>query len=77
MKLKQDGEVDKYKAPLVAKGYKHKFWIDYKEVFAPIHDTIRLVLALAAQNSWFIFQLDVKSAFLHGNLEEHVFINQP
>jgi len=48
-------------------------------VFAPVarHYTIRLVVALAAQNSWFIFQLDVKSAFLHGNLEEEVYVEQP
>ncbi|KAI3474406.1 hypothetical protein Pfo_029267 [Paulownia fortunei] len=71
-KLKENGEVDKYKGRLVAKGYKQEFGIDYKEVFAPVarHDTIRLVIALAAQNSWPIFQLDVKSAFLHGDLEE-------
>ncbi|RVW92788.1 Retrovirus-related Pol polyprotein from transposon TNT 1-94 [Vitis vinifera] len=73
-KLKENGEVDKYKARLVAKGYKQEFGVDYKEVFAPVarHDTIRLVIALAAQNSWPIFQLDVKSAFLHGNLEDSV-----
>lgn len=78
-KLKENGEVDKYKARLVAKGYKQEFGIDYKEVFAPVarHDTIRLMIALAAQNSWRIFQLDVKSAFLHGDLQEYVFIDQP
>ena len=63
----------------MAKGYKQEFGVDYKEVFAPVgrHDTIRLVIVLAAQNSWPIFQLDVKSAFLHGNLEEQVFVDQP
>ena len=78
-KLKENGEVDKYKVHLVAKCYKQEFDVDYKEVFAPIarHDTIRLVIALAAQSSWPIFQLDMKSAFLHGDLEEQVFINQP
>ncbi|CAL5333116.1 unnamed protein product [Camellia sinensis] len=78
-KLKENGEVDKYKARLVAKGYKQEFGVDYKEVFAPVarHDTIRLVIALTAQNSWPIFQLDVKSAFLHGDLKEEVFIDQP
>ena len=71
-KLKENGEVDKYKACLVAKGYKQEYGIDYIEVFALVarHDTIRLVIALAAQNSWPIYQLDVKLAFLHGNLEE-------
>ncbi|GKU94075.1 hypothetical protein SLEP1_g7612 [Rubroshorea leprosula] len=69
-KLKENGEVDKFKARLVAKGYKQEFGIDYQEVFALVvrMDTIRLVIALAAQNLWSIYQLDVKSAFLHGNL---------
>ena len=77
--MKEDGEIDKYKARLVAKGYKQEHGVDYTEVFAPVarHDTIRMVIALAAQNSWPIFQLDVKSAFLHGYLEEEVFIEQP
>ncbi|RDY10868.1 hypothetical protein CR513_04541, partial [Mucuna pruriens] len=60
-KLKENGDVDKCKAHLVAKGYKQEFGVDYKEV---------LIIALAAQNSWPIFQLDVKSTFLHGVLEE-------
>jgi hypothetical protein len=78
-KLNKNGEVDKYKARLVAKGYKQQCGVDYTEVFSPVarHDSIRLVIALAAQNSWPIFQLDVKSAFLHGYLEEQVFIDQP
>ena len=52
-KLKENGEVDKYKARLVAKGYEQEFGVDYEEVFAPVarHDTIRLLIALAAQNS--------------------------
>ena len=78
-KLKDNGKVDKYKARLVAKGYKQKFGVDYLEVFAPVarHDTIKLVITLATQNSWPIFQLDVKSVFLHGNLEEQVYVDQP
>ncbi|RVW64469.1 Retrovirus-related Pol polyprotein from transposon RE2 [Vitis vinifera] len=78
-KLNKDGGVDKYKARLVAKGYKQEFGVDYKEVFAPVAklDTIRFVLSMAAQKSWSIHQLDVKSAFLHGELEEEVYIDQP
>ncbi|RDX82454.1 hypothetical protein CR513_36752, partial [Mucuna pruriens] len=73
-KLKENGDVDKYKARLVAKGYKQEFGVDYKEVFALVaqHDTVRLIIALVAQNSWLIFQLDVKLAFLHGDLEEQL-----
>ena len=56
-KLKENGEVDKFKIGLVRKGDKQEFSIDYKEVFALVArlDTIRLVIALAAQNSWPIF----------------------
>ena len=78
-KIKENGEIDKYKARLVAKGYSQKHGIDYTEVFAPVarHDTIRLVIALAAKNVWDIHQLDVKSAFLHGELNELVYVDQP
>ncbi|KAA0055477.1 retrovirus-related Pol polyprotein from transposon TNT 1-94 [Cucumis melo var. makuwa] len=78
-KLNEKCEVDKYKTRLVAKGYKQEFDVDYKEVCAPVarHNTIRLVIALAAQNSCPIFQLDVKSTFLHGDLQEKVFVKQP
>ena len=78
-KLNEHGEVDKYKACLVAKGYTQRHGIDYTEVFAPVArmDTIRLILALAAQKGWSLFQLDVKSAFLHGELNEEVYVEQP
>uniref|UniRef100_A0A2N9FY74 Integrase catalytic domain-containing protein n=1 Tax=Fagus sylvatica TaxID=28930 RepID=A0A2N9FY74_FAGSY len=78
-KLNENGEVDKCKARLVAKGYAQQYGIDYTEVFAPVArwDTIRMIIALAARNSWSVFQLDVKSAFLHGELNEAVFVEQP
>ena len=78
-KLNKDGGIDKYKACLVAKGYKQEHDVNYKEVFAPVarFDTICLVLSMAAHNSWPIHQLDVKSAFLHGELEEEVYVDQP
>jgi hypothetical protein len=70
--------VDKLKARLVAKGYDQQHGVDYTEVFAPVVriDTIRMIIALAAQRSWLIYQLDVKSAFLHGDLSEDLFIEQ-
>ncbi|KAG9450495.1 hypothetical protein H6P81_010460 [Aristolochia fimbriata] len=78
-KTNQEGKVEKHKARLVAKGYKQKFGVDYEEVFAPVAriDTIRLLIALAAQNRWKIYQMDVKSAFLNGYLEEEVYVEQP
>lgn len=79
IKLNENGEVDKYKARLVAKGYKQEFGVGYREVFALVarHDTIRLMIALAAWNSWPIFQMDVTSSFLNSDLQEQVFIDQP
>ena len=78
-KLNEKGEVDKFKARLVAKGYAQRQGVDYDEVFAPVArwDTIRMILALAAQEDWVIYQLDVKSAFLHGELSENVYVEQP
>jgi len=79
MKTNQDRKVEKYKARLVAKGYSQQEGIDYEEVFAPVAriDTIRLIIALAAQNQWKIYQMDVKSAFLNGYLDKEVYIKQP
>ncbi|KAI3700974.1 hypothetical protein L2E82_45615 [Cichorium intybus] len=78
-KTNQEGKVEKHKARLVAKGYKQRHGIDYDEVFAPVAriDTIRLLTAIAAQKQWKIYQMDVKSAFLNGYLEEEVYIDQP
>ncbi|TYK22149.1 Retrovirus-related Pol polyprotein from transposon TNT 1-94 [Cucumis melo var. makuwa] len=78
IKRNEKGEVERYKARLVAKGYSQRKSIDYDEVFAPIArlETIRLLIALAAQNNWEIFQMDAKSAFLNGYLEEEVYLEQ-
>ena len=75
-KTNAEGEVERYKARLVVKGYKQKEGIDYDEVFAPVTrmETIRLLISLAAQHRWTILQMDVKSAFLNGVLEEEVYV---
>ena len=79
IKRNADGGISKYKARLVAKGYVQRHGVDYDEVFAPVAriETIRLVIALAASKSWEIHHLDVKTAFLHGELREEVFVVQP
>ncbi|KAM1861471.1 hypothetical protein ACFX13_013538 [Malus domestica] len=78
-KLNLDGSVLKNKARLVAKGYAQKPGLDYNETYAPVArlDTIRTLIALAAQKSWKLYQLDVKSAFLNGVLQEEVYVEQP
>ncbi|CAM8926680.1 unnamed protein product [Rhodiola kirilowii] len=78
-KYRPDGQVDRLKGRLVVKGYRQKHGIDYFKVFAPVAkmDTIRMIIALAAQNRWKIHQMDVKSAFLNGVLEEEVYVDQP
>ncbi|GKV20502.1 hypothetical protein SLEP1_g30621 [Rubroshorea leprosula] len=78
-KKNSKGEVERYKARLMAKGHKQQHGIDYEEVFAPVArlETIRLIISLAAQNKWKIFQMDVKSAFINGSLEEEVCVQQP
>lgn len=78
-KLNPEGSVQKHKARLVAKGYSQLPGIDYTETFAPVArlDTIRALIALAAQKKWSVYQLDVKSAFLNGYLEEEIYVEQP
>ncbi|CAL8133642.1 unnamed protein product [Prunus armeniaca] len=78
-KLKLDGSIQKHKARLVVKGYAQKSGIDFNETFAPVPrlDTIRILIALAAQRGWKLYQLDVKSMFLNGILKEEVYVDQP
>ncbi|RDX93350.1 hypothetical protein CR513_24401, partial [Mucuna pruriens] len=78
-KFKEHGEVDKYKTRLMVKGNAQEYGVNYTKVFVPVAcmETIRLVVALTAQKGWTIYQLDVKSAFLHGELNETVYVDQP
>jgi hypothetical protein len=63
----------------VAKGFKQLYWIDYEDTFSPVVKaaTIRIVLSIAVSRGWCLRQLDVQNAFLHGVLEEEVFMSQP
>eukprot|EP00253_Pinus_taeda_P026080 PITA_26080 len=78
-KYKADGSLDKHKARHVAKGFAQKEGVDYEETFAPTEKwaTIWTLFALAAQNGWKVHQMDVKTAFLNGDLKENVFISEP
>ena len=69
----------RFKGRLVAKGYAQTEGIDYNEVFSPVvkHSSIRILLAMVAQFDLELAQLDVKTAFLHGDLEEEIYMSQP
>ncbi|CAA7039007.1 unnamed protein product [Microthlaspi erraticum] len=79
LKRNSDGSINKHKARLVAKGYVQRYGIDFEEVFAPVAriETIRLLISLAASKGWEIHHLDVKTAFLHRELKETVYVSQP
>ena len=80
-KVKRDEliAIVKHKACLVARGFVQREGINFEEVFVPVAcmESIRLLLALAAAKDWHVHHLDVKSAFLNGQLEETVFVRQP
>ena len=78
-KLKQDGFIEKYKARLVAKGFKQRKDVDYFDTFAPATRTrsIRVLITLTAIHSLVIHQMDVKTAFLNGDLEDEIYMEQP
>ena len=64
---------------MVAKGYKHRYGLDYEDTFSPVVKaaTIQLILSVAVSRGWSLRQLDVKNACLHGVLEEEVYMHQP
>jgi hypothetical protein len=74
-----DGQVLQYKARWVVKGYEQRYGLDYDQTFAGVvrAATWRIILALAGANNWAIEQMDVKSAFLHGDIDEQVYVELP
>lgn len=79
LKRKADGSVDKYKARLVARGFSQKAGFDYNETYAPVAKltTLKILLSIANQNDMHIHQMDVKSAFLNGELSEDIYMQLP
>ena len=78
-KLKPDGTVEKYKARLVAKGFRQRENIDFFDTFSPVTriTSIRVLISIAAIHNLVVHQMDVKTAFLNGDLEEEIYMEQP
>ncbi|KAK8954626.1 hypothetical protein KSP39_PZI001744 [Platanthera zijinensis] len=74
-----DGTVDRLKARLVARGFTQQHGLDYEETFSPVAklNTVRVLLSLAVHRHWPLYQLDIKNAFLNGDLHETVYMQQP
>ena len=79
IKTRSDGTVDHYKAHLVAKGFTQEYGIDYEETFAPVArlSSVHTLIAVSASKHWPLFQMDVKNAFLNGELTKEVYMQLP
>ena len=79
IKYHSDGTIEKYKACLVANGYTQAYGIDYSKTFSYVDkiDTIRFLFSIVANKDWPLYLFDVKNAFLHGEIEEEVYMHAP
>jgi hypothetical protein len=74
-----DGQINRYKSKLVAKSFQQVHGVDYDETFTPVAkmDSICLVVAIVATKGWEVHQMDVKNAFLHGDLSKDIYMEKP
>ncbi|KAL0549968.1 hypothetical protein IC582_014463 [Cucumis melo] len=79
VKTRADGTIERYKARLVARGFSQQYGLDYDETLSPVAKltTVRVLLALAASKDWKLWQMNVKNAFLNGELDQDIYMEQP
>ncbi len=79
VKHNTNGFVSKYKTRLVTKGYAQTYGIDYEETYSLVvkMTTVKAIIAMAVAKGWSLHQMDVKNVFLHGDLQEEVYMEQP
>jgi len=79
VKHNANGSMSRYKTRLVAKGYAQTYGIDYEETYSPVAKMtiVRVIITMAATKGWSLRQMDVKNVFLHGDLREEVYMEQP
>ncbi len=79
VKHNADGSKSRYKVRLVAKGYAQTYGIDYEETYSLVAKmkTVKTIIAMATTKGWSLHQMDVKNDFLHGDLQEEVYMEQP
>ena len=79
VKYLSDGNIERYKARLVAQGYNQTYGIDFGETFAPVAkmNTIRILIVLGVQHNWTLQQYNIKNTFLYGDLEDEIYMKIP